>query len=122
MFRIIIAGGRDFGDYELLKKECDSYIESLEKSPDEIIVISGMAWGADSLGEQYAEERNLKIEGYPANWVRFGKSAGYRRNVAMVEVADAAICFWDGESKGTNHTINLCNKKGIPCKIVKYIK
>ena len=61
MFRIIIAGGRDFGDYELLKKECDSYIESLEKSPDEIIVISGMAWGADSLGEQYAEERNLKI-------------------------------------------------------------
>jgi len=116
MFKVIIAGGRDFNDYELLKKKCDYFLQNKE----DIIIISGNARGADSLGEQYARERNLKIDSHPADWDKFGKSAGYRRNKEMVDVADAAICFWDGKSKGTNHTINLCKEKNIPCKVVIY--
>jgi len=117
MFKVIIAGGRDFNNYELLKQKCDYYLQFIE---DEVMIISGCAIGADTLGEQYAKERNLKIDSHPANWDKYGKSAGYRRNKEMVDIASAAICFWDGKSKGTKHTINLCKEKGIPCKIVKY--
>ena len=118
MFKVIIAGGRDFNDYELLKKKCDYYLSNLDT--DEIIIVSGAARGADSLGEKYANEKNYKIDSHPADWNKYGKSAGYRRNKEMVDIASAAICFWDGKSKGTKHTIDLCKEKRIPYKIVKY--
>jgi len=117
-FKVIIAGGRDFNDYELLKNKCDYYLSNVDKS--NIVIISGMARGADSLGERYAQERGLKLEGYPANWKLYGKSAGFKRNQVLVKNASAAICFWDGKSKGTKHTIDLCKEKGIPIKIVRY--
>ena len=119
MFNVIIAGGRDFNDYELLKKKCDYYLQFVE---DNICIISGAARGADTLGEKYAKERGYKIDSHPADWDKYGKKAGYIRNKEMVDIASAAICFWDGQSKGTKHTIDLCKEKNIPIKIVKYGK
>ena len=116
MLKVIIAGGRDFNDYELLKSKCDYYLQN----QDEITIISGHARGADSLGEQYANEKGYNVEIYPADWDKYGKSAGYKRNAEMADVASAAICFWDGKSKGTKHMINLAKNKGIPVKIVRY--
>ena len=57
MFRIIIAGGRDFSDYNLLSTTMD-YL--LSRVNDEIIVVCGKARGADTLGELYAQERDRK--------------------------------------------------------------
>ena len=117
-FKVIIAGGRDFNNYELLKSKCDYYLSNLDEA--DVVIVSGAARGADKLGEQYAKERGYKIDSHPADWDKYGKSAGYRRNKEMVDIASAAICFWDGKSKGTKHTIDLCKEKGIPYKIVKY--
>ena len=117
-FKVIIAGGRDFNDYELLKLKCDYYLSNIDKA--NIVIISGAAKGADSLGEKYAKERGYIIDSHPAKWDKYGKSAGYRRNKEMVDIASAAICFWDGKSKGTKYTIDLCKEKRIPCKIVRY--
>ena len=41
---------------------------------------------------------------------KFGKAAGIIRNKQIVEDADFCIIFWDGKSKGTKNTIDLCNK------------
>jgi len=120
MFKVIIAGGRDFNDYELLKSKCDYYLSFVLSSGSEITIISGHARGADSLGERYAKEKGYPLDVHPADWDRYGKSAGYRRNQEMVNVASAAICFWDGKSKGTKHTIDLCKEKDIPCKVINY--
>lgn len=120
MFKVIIAGGRDFNDYELLKEKCDWFLSNKIQLDEPVVIISGGATGADSLGEKYAKENNLILERKPADWDKYGKSAGYRRNKEMVNIADAAIFFWDGQSKGTKHTIDLCKEKGIPCRIVKY--
>lgn len=117
-FEVIIAGSRDFGDYELLKEKCDYYLSNLDKC--NIVIVSGAARGADKLGEKYAKERGYRIDSHPADWNTYGKAAGYIRNKEMVDIASAAICFWDGESKGTKHTIDLCREKGIPVKVVKY--
>ena len=68
-------------------------------------VICGKARGADTLGEQYAITKGLPLEYYPANWDKYGKQAGYIRNLDMAEAADALIAIWDGSSRGTAHMI-----------------
>lgn len=118
MFNVLIAGGRNFNNYELLKKKCDYYLSNLDT--DDIVIISGHARGADTLGEKYANEKGYELDLHPADWDKYGKSAGYKRNKEMVDIASAAIFFWDGKSKGTKHAIDLCNVKGIPYKIVRY--
>ena len=113
--RIIIAGGRDFNDYEKLQRKCDYYLQKQE----EITILSGAAQGADKLGERYAEERGHKIKQHKANW-KIGKQAGVLRNIQMAKDADALIIFWDGKSKGARHMVQQAEKHGLKTRIVKY--
>ena len=115
--RIIIAGSRSFLNYSFLEQECDRIIGDY---PDKITIVSGGAKGADRLGELYAEERGYNINRYPAEWDKYGKSAGYRRNEVMAQNADALFAFWDGESKGTGHMIDLANKHNLKVFVIKY--
>lgn len=115
--RIIISGGRNFDNYELLKEKCDYYLKDIKV--DEIV--SGTARGADMLGEQYAEEKGYEIHQYIPDWNGLGKSAGYKRNAKMADNADALIAFWDGESKGTANMIDIAKKKGLKVRVVKYV-
>lgn len=117
MFKVIVAGGREFNNYELLRAKLDWILQN--KLPD-VEIVSGAARGADSLGERYAEENNLGIHRKPADWDTYGKSAGYRRNAEMADYADGCVCFWDGKSRGTKHMIDLAKKKGIKCIVVNY--
>lgn len=119
-FRVIIAGGRDFNDYQLLKQKCDSFLAN--KSRDcRVIIVSGTARGADRLGEQYANERGYQVERYPADWDRDGNSAGPIRNAKMAENADALIAFWDGESRGTYNMIDTAvRREDMLIRIVNY--
>jgi len=104
MYRIIIAGSRDFTDYNLLKLNVGAFIFENCKL-FQIEIVSGCAEGADRLGEKYAKEYNLPVKHFPANWNRYGKSAGYLRNGDMAQYADALIAFWDGESLDINSMI-----------------
>lgn len=113
--RVIIAGGRDFSDYKLLKERCDYYL----RSSDDITIISGCARGADLLGERYANEKGYKILKFPADW-NLGKQAGYLRNVEMSKNADALIAFWNNNSKGTKHMIEIAQKSNLEVRIVEY--
>lgn len=114
--KIIIAGGRDFNDYETLKRFCNHV---LVNTP-EFEIVSGTASGADTLGEKYASEVNKPIKRFPADWDKHGKSAGYKRNLEMADYADALIAFWDGQSKGTKHMIDIAKKKGLRIKVKRY--
>lgn len=104
--KVVIAGSRNFNDYERLKKRCDQIL----KDNNGVVVVSGCAKGADTLGEMYAKEKGYNLRKFPADWDRWGKSAGYRRNEQMAEYADAVIVFWDGQSLGTKHMIDLTRK------------
>ena len=118
--KIIIAGGRDFNDYKLLKQKCDYLLSKVVEAGDEIIIVSGQTRGADLLGEKYAYEKDYKINKYPANWKMYGKKAGYIRNEQMAKASHALIAFWDGESKGTKHMIDLAVKYNLKVRIVEY--
>lgn len=113
--KVIIAGSRNFDNFELLKNKCDLILSNV--IVDEIV--SGTAKGVDMLGEKYANYKNFKIMRFPADWDVFGKRAGFLRNEEMAKYADALIAFWDGESKGTKHMINLANKYNLKVRVVK---
>ena len=104
MFKVIIAGSRSFQNYAVLKEYADYKLSNIQ---DEIEIVSGGAKGADALGERYAKEKGYSLKTFPANWERFGKAAGYMRNVEMAKYADALLAFWDGKSHGTMHMIQI---------------
>ena len=113
MFRVIIAGGRSFKDYNRLCSICDYMLQN----QTDIEIVSGTAMGADKLGEQYALERGYKIARFPAKWDEYGRAAGFIRNEEMAKYADGLIAFWDGKSKGTGHMIDLAKKYNLKIKI-----
>jgi len=117
--KVIIAGGREFNDLDLMTKKMDFFLSHAKDLNIEIV--SGVARGADLLGEEYAKLRNYPVKQFPADWDKYNKGAGYKRNTEMAEYADALIAFWDGESRGTMHMINIAKKKGLPVKVVEYI-
>ena len=120
-FKVVIAGSRGFSNYKLLKETCDKYLREKKKTHN-VVVISGHARGADSLGEKYASDEDLDLEIYPADWKKYGKSAGFMRNKQMADIADAVIAFWNGESHGTKHMIDIAEEKGLNVRVVNYGK
>lgn len=80
----------------------------------EHVVVSGGARGVDSWGAAFAEERGIEVEVFKPDWKKYGKSAGYKRNKEIVDAADDVVAFWDGQSKGTLHTIQIAHKAGKP--------
>ena len=119
IYKTIIAGGRDFMDYNLLKEKTDKILQE-KKVTHKIVIISGCARGADTLGLRYASENAFDVEEYPADWDKYGKKAGYMRNVEMAENADALIAFWDGKSKGTKHMIDIATERNLPIRVIRY--
>lgn len=116
--RMIIAGGRDFQDYERLEQNFDSWMEGVDN--DNITIISGGARGADRLGERIAEEYNLDLKIYPANWETYGKKAGYIRNQQMANNATHLLAAWDRQSRGTMHMINIAQNMGLQTLVINY--
>lgn len=122
----IVAGSRTFNDYELLRR---TMLEKFDLDEDELIIISGTAKGADTLGEQFAEEYNLNLIRMPADWKQFGKYAGFRRNIEMAKKAvemkadgyePHLVAFWDAKSKGTEQMISTAEKVHINTTIVTF--
>lgn len=116
--KVIIAGSRTFNDYDVLSKVVDYMLQNQDKNTIEIV--SGGAKGADRLGERYATENGLKVTQFIPEWVKLGKSAGFKRNEDMAKYSDALICFWDGESKGSSHMINLAKKYNLKIKVHRF--
>ena len=72
------------------------------------------------LPQQYAQDKGYPVKQFPANWNKYGKSAGYKRNEEMSKYGEGLIAFWDGKSKGTQHMINLAKENGLIVKIVLF--
>lgn len=123
--RIIVAGGRDFDDSEMM---CDA----LARFPDILIseFVNGMADGADQLAREHARRRGRKVHPFPVTseeWDELGKKAGPMRNEKMAIFANekgrgVLIAFWDGRSTGTRSMINLALKHGLEVHVYRYSK
>ncbi len=108
-YKVIIAGCRDFDDYNLLKEKVTEALKDIGGCE----IISGNAKGADALGERYAKEHQIPLRLFPADWDKYGKRAGFIRNTEMANNATHLIAFWDGKSKGTKMMLQIAKEKGL---------
>lgn len=117
--KVIIAGGREFADYDLLKRVCNHML-SVVKETSQVTIVSGGARGVDKMGERYAKEFGINLIIMNADWEKHGKSAGYKRNQEMANVSTHLIAFWDGKSRGTKHMIDIAKRDGLKSHVVDF--
>ena len=135
--RVIVAGSRDFNDYELMKNQLDIIFQNV--SPN-VIIVSGKARGADTLGEKYADENGLQKAPFPADWKNleapgavikqglygpYNAKAGPDRNIKMAEYAaeqgnGAVVAFWAGDKGGTYHMIKTGKEYGLQVRVIEW--
>ncbi len=98
-----VVGGRTFNDYGKLKTMLDVLLDGFGVTT----IVSGGAEGTDSLGEKYADERELKKIIHIPDWKEHGRAAGMIRNKDIINDSDIVVACWDKESRGTKNSINL---------------
>ena len=118
--KIVIAGCRNYYNYDEAKAYLDDCLVDIN-SKNDIIILSGAANGSDKLGVRYALENNFRVELFLPEWDKCGKSAGPKRNKLMAQACDYVICFWDGESSGTRSMIDYAKEYNKPLYIKMFI-
>ena len=124
--KLAVVGSRHFTDYKMMS-------EVLSKIKNITLIVSGgnrtfdhynnRYMGADYFAEVFATVNNIPLLVHPANWYtegRLDKSAGFKRNIKIVKDCDQLIAFWDGESKGTGHSIQEAKKANKKVTIVTF--
>jgi len=114
--KVLICGTRTWNDQRPVWRVLDDLYEA---NPD-LEVIHGAAKGADSIAGQIATSFGIPVTAVPADWEKFGKSAGPMRNKEMLGMApDLVVAFRrDGESRGTDHMIRIARRAGVPVRVV----
>lgn len=110
--KIAVVGSRDFARLD----EVRQFVREQERTT---VIVSGGAPGVDRTAVDEARKLRMPYEVYLADWNRYGRSAGYRRNQTIVEAADEVVAFWNGTSRGTKHTIDLAQAANKPVRIIQ---
>jgi len=82
--------------------------------------VSGGASGPDTAGFNWATMNAIPTQVFPAEWERFGKKAGFLRNIDIVKNSDLVVAFSDGISKGTAYTISIAKEHGKDLVVVDF--
>lgn len=120
--RILVCGGRHYNKYNVVRLYLDLLIDQRgwTYEPDEygntlpnVVIIHGGAKGADSLADRWAVVNWTGLEVYPADWNKYGKSAGYIRNKQMLVEGkpDLVVAFPGG--KGTAMMVKIAREAGV---------
>lgn len=107
--KVVICGGRDFYGSEVFTEFVDDCLAEIKKD-HKITVLSGHCSGVDTMAEEYAKANGYEVRIFPAEWARYGKVAGPKRNLQMANEADTVIAFWNGSSRGTGNMIETAKK------------
>ncbi len=98
--RVLICGGRDFTDRELMH----SLLDKLRPVID--VVIHGAARGADELADLWAQESGKPVMAFPADWTTHGRAAGPIRNKRMLVEGKPDVVFAFPGGRGTENMIS----------------
>lgn len=117
--KVLICGSRKYTNPNLVQQAIEGFQDDELGHGKITSIISGGARGIDTLARNYAKYHDIPFTEYPADWNKYGKSAGYKRNIVMIDVADGVIAIWDGESKGTKHSIKYSIKSDKPTYVLQ---
>jgi len=111
--KTIIAGSRDY-----IPRDIDrNYLDQEKSNITE--VVCGCAAGADEFGRRWAVDSGIPVRKFPADWDRYGRSAGPIRNGEMARYADRLIVFWYGGSSGTKNMIDQATRYGLRVTVIQ---
>ena len=115
---ILVSGSRDFPHPHLVRHTIQNVITS------EDFLMHGCARGVDTWADETAKACGATVIRRPADWDRYGKHVGYLRNEQMLNEARQhpdllVVIFWDGQSRGTKHMIDLCKASHIPIRLIR---
>lgn len=120
MKTIMVTGSRDWTDLNVI---CNALQEAVEDLGEPVRLIHGdCPTGADAIADK-AWRINLPvnhnpIKPFPADWNKFGKFAGPKRNQEMVDTRpDIVLAFPLGISPGTRGTIKKAQEAGLEVRI-----
>lgn len=103
--KVIVAGPRDFDDYDIVSFELIYYLSVLEdRYQKKIEIVQGGAKGVDSIAKDFARNMGYPCKQFDADWTQHGRYAGPLRNQEMAQYSDVLIAFNNG-SKGTANMI-----------------
>lgn len=109
--KVLVTGGRNFSDIDKLI----DVFEFIHKQVNITTIVHGAAKGTDSLADSWAEFKNILRKPYPANWNKYGKSAGIIRNrVMLFENPDIELVIAFPGGAGTNDMIKISLQKRLP--------
>lgn len=108
MTTVLICGTRKWPE-----SDADRVEEMLNYLDSEMLftkVVVGGAKGIDTIAENWARKRNKEVEVYPAQWDKYGKSAGPRRNSQMLEEGQPHLVVAFPDLKGGKDTQDMIKK------------
>lgn len=120
---IVVSGSRSFSGHP--GPVVVAFVAALGRLADDGfdptggLVLHGDARGVDRIVGGWVQRTRflgLTVEACPARWRPDGvydPRAGLRRNVEMIDRADALIGIWDGASTGTAHAIDTARARGL---------
>jgi hypothetical protein len=115
MRRILITGSRTWTDRAAIRDE----LAAVWGDGTAVLISGNCPDGADALCEDCWTAWGGRIERHPAQWRRYGRGAGFRRNCEMVALgADQCVAFIRDGSRGASHTADAAERAGIPTKRV----
>ena len=112
--RVLVCGSRNWTDEYRVRRR-------LMQLPADTQIIHGGCRGADSIADSVAKEARLPVIEVPADWDRYGASAGPIRNRQMLDMGPKLVlAFHDDikKSKGTIHTLTLAEQRGIVTELI----
>lgn len=108
--RVIVTGGRDFTNRDLLYREMNTF-HLLYKITE---LAHGDARGVDRMARDWAKKNGIKVVPYRAAWTEEGDDAGPIRNQEMLDdfEPDAVIAF-EGNA-GTRDMVRRARRYKVP--------
>jgi hypothetical protein len=113
-FRLLVTGSRTWHDIPAIER---ALAVILARHPEGVLLVHGACRrGADAIAAAYAARTpGYQVEAHPADWRRYGRAAGYRRNAEMIALgADGCAAFIRGGSPGSTSAVRLARAAGIP--------
>jgi NAD(P)-dependent dehydrogenase (short-subunit alcohol dehydrogenase family) len=115
---VLLCGSCDSTDEDAVRAQLERAVARF--GAERLVLIAVRA--APTARLRGVREPGLAVEVYPARWDRHGRSAGYRRNVQMLDrLADFPhryVIVFSIASRGTQHTIDQARQRGIPVRVV----
>lgn len=112
--RVLVCGDRNWKDKEKIHAR-------LLKLPADTEILHGDCRGADRIAAEVAVKLGFKVRAFPAEWDRFGLSAGPRRNRQMLDENPALVIAFHAnisQSRGTADTVREAKRRGITGELI----